>query len=97
MFDLIIIETFCEKYNRDNTMLQISKFCAIATAEDNLPLLTLPASKLYKNLYASSTLKTSTAKIKTLQITSLPLQQRADDKAAHAISISNISRAHALI
>jgi len=86
-FDLTVV-TFREKYNRDNTMLPIGKFRAISAAEDDSPLLTRAASKLNENLYASTALETGTDKIKTLQITYLPLQQSGEDKAARAIAIS---------
>ncbi|BBI92861.1 DUF1454 family protein [Serratia symbiotica] len=86
-FDLTMV-TFREKYNRDNTMLPIGEFRAIAAAEDDSPLLTRAASKLNENLYASTALEKGTGKIKTLQITYLPLQQSGEDKAARAIAIS---------
>ncbi len=57
------------KYNRVNTMLPIGEFRAIAAAEDDSTLLTRAASKLNKNLYASTALEKGTGKIKTLQIT----------------------------
>ena len=52
------------------------------------PLLTRAASKLNENLYASTALEKGTGKIKTLQITHLPLQQANEEKAARAIAIS---------
>ncbi|MCX2959086.1 MAG: YiiQ family protein, partial [Serratia symbiotica] len=55
------------------------------------PLLTRAASKLNENLYASTALEKGTGKIKTLQITYLPLQQSGEDKAALAIAISYLA------
>ena len=52
------------------------------------PLLTRAASKLNENLYASTALEKGTGKIKTLQITHLPLQQANEEKAARAIAIN---------
>ncbi|CAI1190841.1 Protein of uncharacterised function (DUF1454) [Serratia entomophila] len=86
-FDLTVVK-FREKYNRDNPALPIGEFRAIAAAEDDSPLLTRAASKLNENLYASTALEKGTGKIKTLQITHLPLQQSAEEKAARAIAIS---------
>lgn len=86
-FDLTVVK-FREKYNRDNPKLPIGEFRAIPTAEDDSPLLTRAASKLNENLYASTALEKGTGKIKTLQITYLPLQQANEEKAARAIAIS---------
>ena len=76
------------KYNRDNPKLPIGEFRAIPATEDDSPLLTRAASKLNENLYASTALEKGTGKIKTLQITHLPLQQANEEKAARAIAIS---------
>ncbi len=86
-FDLTVVK-FREKYNRDNPTLPIGEFRAIATAEDDTPLLTRAASKLNENLYASTALEKGTGKIKTLQITHLPLQQSSEEKAARTIAIN---------
>lgn len=86
-FDLTVV-IFREKYNRDNPTLPIGEFRAIATAEDDSPLLTRAASKLNENLYASTALEKGTGKIKTLQITHLPLQQSSEEKAARSIAVS---------
>lgn len=85
-FDLTVVQ-FREKYNRDNPTLPIGEFRAIATPEDDAPLLTRAASKLNENLYASTALEKGTGKIKTLQITYLPLQGNAE-KTARAIAIN---------
>ncbi|NIG62947.1 MAG: DUF1454 family protein [Serratia symbiotica] len=76
------------KYNRVNTTLPIGEFLASDAAEDDSPLLTRAASKLNKNLYASTSLGKDTGKIKMLQITYLPLQKSGEDKVARAIAIS---------
>ncbi len=86
-FDLTVVK-FREKYNRDNPKLPIGEFRAIPAAEDDSPLLTRAASKLNENLYASTALEKGTGKIKTLQITHLPLQQANEEKAARAIAIT---------
>lgn len=86
-FDLTVVK-FREKYNRDNPKLPIGEFRAIPAAEDDSPLLTRAASKLNENLYASTALEKGTGKIKTLQITHLPLQQANEEKAARAIAIN---------
>lgn len=89
-FDLTVVK-FREKYNRDNPTLPIGEFRAIATTEDDSPLLTRAASKLNENLYASTALEKGTGKIKTLQITHLPLQQSSEEKAARSIAINYMS------
>ena len=86
-FDLTVVK-FREKYNRDNPKLPIGEFRAIPAAEDDSPLLTRAASKLNENLYASTALEKGTGKIKTLQITHLPLQQANEEKAARARAIA---------
>ncbi|RJF52706.1 DUF1454 family protein [Serratia inhibens] len=86
-FDLTVVK-FREKYNRDNPTLPIGEFRAIATAEDDSPLLTRAASKLNENLYASTALEKGTGKIKTLQITHLPLQQSGEEKAARSVAVN---------
>ena len=78
-FDLTVVK-FREKYNRDNPKLPIGEFRAIPATEDDSPLLTRAASKLNENLYASTALEKGTGKIKTLQITHLPLQQANEEK-----------------
>ncbi|MDT3253896.1 DUF1454 family protein [Serratia sp. root2] len=86
-FDLTVVK-FREKYNRDNPTLPIGEFRAIATAEDDSPLLTRAASKLNENLYASTALEKGTGKIKTLQITHLPLQQSNEEKTARSVAVN---------
>ncbi|CAI2008515.1 DUF1454 family protein [Serratia plymuthica] len=86
-FDLTVV-IFREKYNRDNPTLPIGEFRAIATAEDDSPLLTRAASKLNENLYASTALEKGTGKIKTLQITHLPLQQSSEEKVARSVAVN---------
>lgn len=86
-FDLTLMK-FREKYNRDNPALPIGEFRSISVTEDDSPLLTRAASKLNENLYVSTALEKGTGKIKTLQITHLPLQQSTEEKAARVIAIS---------
>jgi hypothetical protein len=83
-FDLTVVQ-FREKYNRDNPNLPIGEFRAITANEDDAHLLTRAASKLNENLYASTALEKGTTKIKTLQITHLPLQGN-EEKTARAIA-----------
>ena len=94
-FDLTVIK-FREKYNRDNPKLPIGEFRAIPAAEDDSPLLTRAASKLNENLYASTALEKGTGKIKTLQITHLPLQQANEEKAARTIAINYMAAPFAM-
>ncbi|WON76861.1 DUF1454 family protein [Serratia sp. UGAL515B_01] len=85
-FDLTVVK-FREKYNRDNPALKIGEFRVVASREDDSPLLTRAASKLNENLYASTALEKGTGKIKTLQITHLPLQG-SEEKAARAVAVN---------
>ncbi|MFC0226569.1 DUF1454 family protein [Serratia aquatilis] len=85
-FDLTVVK-FRDKYNRDNPTLQIGEFRVVASKEDDSPLLTRAASKLNENLYASTALEKGTGKIKTLQITHLPLQGN-EEKAARAVAVN---------
>lgn len=85
-FDLTVVQ-FREKYNHNNPTLPIGEFRVVAARKDDSPLLTRAASKLNENLYASTALEKGTGKIKTLQITYLPLQGN-EEKAARAIAIN---------
>ncbi|AHG20145.1 hypothetical protein Z042_11300 [Chania multitudinisentens RB-25] len=85
-FDLTVVQ-FREKYNRANPTLPIGEFRTIASKEDDSPLLTRAASKLNENLYASTALEKGTGKIKTLQMTHLPLQGN-EEKTARAMSVN---------
>ncbi|WP_338559299.1 DUF1454 family protein [Erwinia sp. E_sp_B04_7] len=82
-FDMTIGQ-FREKYNAINPTLQIAEYRAIDNRGDKSNL-TRAASKINENLYASTALEQGTGKIKTLQITWLPVpgpeEQAARDKA----------------
>ncbi|MGL6018772.1 MAG: DUF1454 family protein [Gibbsiella quercinecans] len=85
-FDLTVVK-FREKYNQDNPTLPIGEFRVVPPSEDDSPLLTRAASKLNENLYASTALEKGTGKIKTLQLTHLPLQGN-EEKTARAIAVN---------
>ncbi len=71
-FDLSISQ-FREKFNADNPKLPLNEFRSIATSRDQANL-TRAASKINENLYASTALERGTLKIKSMQITWLPIQ-----------------------
>jgi len=70
-FDMTISQ-FREKYNTSNPTLKIAEYRAIDNRGDKSNL-TRAASKINENLYASTALEQGTGKIKTLQITWLPI------------------------
>lgn len=76
------ISQFREAFNRDNPTLALDEFRAIDGARDT-PTLTRAASKINENLYASTALERGTLKIKSMQITWLPIQG-PEQKAAKA-------------
>ncbi|ADU71164.1 YiiQ family protein [Pantoea sp. At-9b] len=82
-FDMTIAQ-FREKYNAANPDLQLLEFRAIDSHDDKSNL-TRAASKINETLYASTALEQGTGKIKTLQITWLPLpgpdEKNAQEKA----------------
>lgn len=78
-FDMTIGQ-FREKYNAANTTLPLGEYRAIDTPDDKSNL-TRAASKINENLYASTALEHGSGKIKTLQITWLPIPG-PDQKAA---------------
>ncbi|NIY49770.1 YiiQ family protein [Cedecea colo] len=80
-FDLTITQ-FREKFNIDNPKLPINEFRAIDSSRDKANL-TRAASKINENLYASTALERGTLKIKSIQITWLPIQG-PEQKAARA-------------
>ena len=80
-FDLSISQ-FRERFNRDNPGLPLSEFRSISSSSDRLNL-TRAASKINENLYASTALERGTLKIKSMQITWLPIQG-PEQKAAKA-------------
>lgn len=83
-FDLTIAQ-FREKFNIDNPTLQISEFRSIDSSRDKANL-TRAASKINENLYASTALERGTLKIKSMQMTWLPIQG-PEQKAARAKAI----------
>ncbi|OON38470.1 hypothetical protein BTJ39_18645 [Izhakiella australiensis] len=79
-FDMTIGQ-FREKYNASNPALPLSEYRAIDNRDDKSNL-TRAASKINENLYSSTALERGTGKIKTLQITWLPVQG-PEQKAAY--------------
>lgn len=71
-FDLSISQ-FRENFNTQNPKLALNEFRAIDSSRDRANL-TRAASKINENLYASSALERGTLKIKSMQITWLPIQ-----------------------
>jgi hypothetical protein len=87
-FDLSISQ-FREKFNADNPTLPLNEFRSITTSRDQLTL-TRAASKINENLYASTALERGTLKIKSMQITWLPIQG-PEQKAAKAKALEYMS------
>ncbi|VEA43888.1 Putative uncharacterized protein YiiQ [Salmonella enterica subsp. enterica] len=82
-FDLSISQ-FRENFNRQNPDLPLNEFRAIENSRDKANL-TRAASKINENLYASTALERGTLKVKSMQITWLPIQG-PEQKAAKAKS-----------
>ncbi|EPJ5580651.1 YiiQ family protein [Citrobacter farmeri] len=80
-FDLSISQ-FRENFNAQNQKLTLNEFRAIDSSRDKANL-TRAASKINENLYASTALERGTLKIKSMQITWLPIQG-PEQKAAKA-------------
>ncbi|EEE0771478.1 YiiQ family protein [Salmonella enterica] len=80
-FDLSISQ-FRENFNRQNSDLPLNEFRAIEHSSDKANL-TRAASKINENLYASTALERGTLKVKSMQITWLPIQG-PEQKAAKA-------------
>ncbi len=76
------ISQFREKFNSDNPTLALSEFRAVDGRNDQANL-TRAATKINDNLYASTALERGTLKIKSMQITWLPVQG-PEQKAAKA-------------
>ncbi|MGK3226334.1 DUF1454 family protein [Enterobacter soli] len=87
-FDQSISE-FRETFNHNNPTLPLDEFRAIDSARDT-PTLTRAASKINENLYASTALERGTLKIKSMQITWLPIQG-PEQKAAKAKALEYMS------
>ncbi|TLU61929.1 DUF1454 family protein [Enterobacter sp. MF024] len=83
------ISLFREAFNQDNPTLPLSEFRSIDGARDT-PNLTRAASKINENLYASTALERGTLKIKSMQITWLPIQG-PEQKAAKAKALEYMS------
>lgn len=83
------ISQFREKFNADNPKLPLNEFRSIATSRDRANL-TRAASKINENLYASTALERSTLKIKSMQITWLPIQG-PEQKAARTKALEYMS------
>ncbi|MED6001588.1 YiiQ family protein [Klebsiella pneumoniae] len=83
------ISQFREKFNADNTKLPLNEFRSIATSRDRANL-TRAASKINENLYASTALERGTLKIKSMQITWLPIQG-PEQKAARTKALEYMS------
>ncbi|HAS8774883.1 TPA: YiiQ family protein [Salmonella enterica] len=81
-FDLLSISQFRENFNRQNPDLPLNEFRAIENSRDKANL-TRAASKINENLYASTALERGTLKVKSMQITWLPIQG-PEQKAAKA-------------
>ena len=85
-FDLSISQ-FRENFNTQNPKLILNEFRAIDSSRDRANL-TRAASKINENLYASSALERGTLKIKSMQITWLPIQG-PEQKAAKAKALES--------
>ena len=83
------ISQFREKFNADNPKLPLNEFRSIATSRDRANL-TRAASKINENLYASTALERGTLKIKSMQITWLPIQG-PEQKAARTKALEYMS------
>lgn len=69
----ITISQFREKFNQDNPKHTLNEFRAVTTPGVKVNL-TRAATKINENLYASTALERGTLKIKSIQITWLPIQ-----------------------
>ncbi|HCD1860952.1 TPA: YiiQ family protein [Klebsiella pneumoniae] len=83
------ISQFREKFNADNPKLPLNEFRSIATSRPRANL-TRAASKINENLYASTALERGTLKIKSMQITWLPIQG-PEQKAARTKALEYMS------
>ncbi|GER65275.1 hypothetical protein NMCA_42130 [Enterobacter ludwigii] len=83
------ISQFRETFNKTNPTLPLDEFRAIDSSRDT-PTLTRAASKINENLYASTALERGTLKIKSMQITWLPIQG-PEQKAAKAKALEYMS------
>ncbi|STR19765.1 Protein of uncharacterised function (DUF1454) [Klebsiella oxytoca] len=88
VFD-ISISAFREKFNTDNPKLLLNEFRAVTSSKDQANL-TRAATRINDNLYASTALERGTLKIKSMQITWLPIQG-PQQKAAKARALEYMS------
>ncbi|TCV93476.1 uncharacterized protein DUF1454 [Biostraticola tofi] len=84
-FDMTVVQ-FRESYNAHNPAQPIGEFRSIGSRNEPL-VLTRAASKINETLYASTALEKGSGKIKTLQLTYLPVEGAAE-KASRATAIS---------
>ncbi|AWK13974.1 DUF1454 family protein [Candidatus Fukatsuia symbiotica] len=84
-FGVTLIQ-FRKHYNQTNPTLPINKFRAVHEKGSLTPF-TRAASKINENLYASTVLENGSSKIKTLQITYLPINGEKG-KEAKSVAIS---------
>ncbi|CAK8743329.1 hypothetical protein SODG_006465 [Sodalis praecaptivus] len=84
-FDTTVTQ-FRERYNSHNPTLPIGEFRALEGPSEPANL-TRAASKINETLYASTALEKGTGKIKTLQLTYLPVEG-GTEKAARATAIA---------
>jgi hypothetical protein len=84
-FDMTIA-SFREKYNSTNPKETISEFRAIPDKSPETQL-TRAASKINEDLYASTALEKGSGKVKTIQITYLPIKGN-DEKTARTLAIT---------
>ncbi|WP_244202331.1 DUF1454 family protein [Buttiauxella warmboldiae] len=80
-FDMNITQ-FREKFSAENPKLPLNEFRAIGAKPSEINLMRA-ATKINENLYASAALERGTLKIKSIQITWLPIQG-PEQKAARA-------------
>ncbi len=84
-FDLTIVK-FRENYNTHNPALPMGEFRSLDNHNDPVNL-TRAASKINQTLYASTALEKGSGKIKTLQLTYLPVMG-SGEKAARTVAIN---------
>jgi hypothetical protein len=87
-FDLTITQ-FRSTFNSENPTLPLNEFRAIDSSRDKANL-TRAATTINEHLYASAALERGTLKIKSLQITRLPVKN-AEQKAAKEKAIEYIA------
>lgn len=91
-FDLSISQ-FRENFNTQNPKLALNEFRAIDSSRDKANL-TRAASKINENLYASSATERGTLKIKSMQITSLPIQAGTKGRQSESAGVHERRHPH---